>query len=94
MKLGHRIAGLVNDTGRAGAGGVLLGLGAVINGACVFGAVARFGSGEWAYAATPLGFLLGSIAFNRYVSVSSVLAGAPLICGPRWLGTLIIVLAL
>lgn len=32
------------------AGGVLLGLGALVNGACVFGAVARLGSGQWAYA--------------------------------------------
>jgi toxin CptA len=41
------------------AGGVLLGLGAWINGACVFGAIARLGSGEWAYAATPLGYYAG-----------------------------------
>src|SRR4051794_19068794 len=30
-------------------GAALLGLGAWVNGACVFGAIARFGSGEWAY---------------------------------------------
>ncbi|MBV8972083.1 MAG: YeeE/YedE family protein [Sphingomonadaceae bacterium] len=41
------------------AGGVLLGLGAVVNGACVFGAVARLGSGEWAFVATPVGFYAG-----------------------------------
>ena len=44
------------------AGGALLGLGAWINRACVFGAVARLGSGEWAYAATPLGFYLGCLS--------------------------------
>lgn len=43
------------------AGGVLLGLGAWINRACVFGAVARIGSGQWAYLATPLGFFLGCL---------------------------------
>jgi toxin CptA len=43
-------------------GGVLLGLGAWINGACVFGAVGRLGSGEWAYAATPLGFYVGCLS--------------------------------
>ncbi|MFM9915427.1 MAG: YeeE/YedE thiosulfate transporter family protein [Rhizobacter sp.] len=43
-------------------GGTLLGLGAWINGACVFGAVARLGSGEWAYAATPLGFYVGCLS--------------------------------
>ena len=42
-------------------GGALLGLGAWVNGACVFGAVARLGSGEWAYAATPLGFYVGCL---------------------------------
>lgn len=50
-------------TGWTVLGGVLLGLGALINRACVFGAVARFGSGEWAYALTPLGFFLGCLAF-------------------------------
>jgi len=43
-------------------GGVLLGLGAYVNGACVFGAIARFGSGEWAYAVTPIGFYLGCLS--------------------------------
>ena len=35
-------------------GGALLGLGATLNGACVFGSIARFGSGEWAYLLTPI----------------------------------------
>lgn len=43
------------------AGGVLLGLGAWVNRACVFGAVARIGTGQWAYLATPLGFFLGCL---------------------------------
>lgn len=43
-------------------GGVLFGVGAVVNGACLFGTVARFGSGEWAYAATPVGLFVGSLA--------------------------------
>jgi len=43
-------------------GGALLGLGAYINGACVFGAIARFGSGEWAYIVTPIGFYLGCLS--------------------------------
>lgn len=46
------------------AGAVLLGLGAWINGACVFGAIARLGSGQWAQAAVPLGFFLGCLAAN------------------------------
>jgi toxin CptA len=43
-------------------GGALLGLGAWVNRACVFGAVARLGSGEWAYAVTPLGFFVGCLS--------------------------------
>ena len=40
-------------------GGALLGFGAWVNGACVFGAIARFGSGQWAYTLTPIGFYAG-----------------------------------
>lgn len=43
-------------------GGALLGVGAFVNGACVFGAIARLGSGEWAYLATPLGFYVGCLS--------------------------------
>lgn len=46
------------------AGAALLGLGAFINRACVFGAIARLGNGEWAYAATPLGFYIGCLAMG------------------------------
>lgn len=46
------------------AGGALLGLGAYVNGACVFGAIARLGSGEWVYLLTPLGFLAGSASVD------------------------------
>ena len=42
-------------------GGVLLGFGAWINRACVFGAIARLGSGEWAYLLTPIGFYVGCL---------------------------------
>jgi len=44
------------------AGAALLGIGAFVTRACVFGAIARLGSGEWAYAATPLGFYLGCLS--------------------------------
>lgn len=43
------------------AGGALLGLGAWINRACVFGSVARIGNGQWAWLATPLGFFAGCL---------------------------------
>jgi hypothetical protein len=42
-------------------GGLLLGFGAYVTRACVFGAIARFGSGEWAYVLTPVGFFLGCV---------------------------------
>ncbi len=42
-------------------GGVLLGVGAFVNQACVFGAIARLGSGEWAYVSTPVGFYAGCV---------------------------------
>ena len=45
-------------------GGLLLGLGAYINRACVFGAVARLGSGRWAYLLTPLGYFVGCALFQ------------------------------
>jgi uncharacterized membrane protein YedE/YeeE len=46
------------------SGSVLLGIGAYINQACVFGAIARLGSGEWSYMATPIGFYLGCAIYS------------------------------
>jgi toxin CptA len=46
-------------------GGALLGLGAFVNGACVFGAIARLGSGQWVYVLTPVGFYLGCLSAGR-----------------------------
>ena len=45
-------------------GAALLGGGAYVNRACVFGAIARFGCGEWSFLATPVGFYLGCRAFR------------------------------
>lgn len=41
-------------------GGALLGLGAAINRACVFGAIAKFGNGDSAYLLTPVGYWFGA----------------------------------
>lgn len=41
------------------AGGLLLGIGAFVTRACVFGAIAKFGSGDWVYLLTPVGFFIG-----------------------------------
>ncbi len=74
------------------AGGVLLGLGAVITGACVFGAVARLGSGDWAFAATPVGFYLGCVVFGRLMGlVPPARATMPsaIAVAPCWLAVLV-----
>ncbi|MBA4748139.1 MAG: YeeE/YedE family protein [Sphingopyxis sp.] len=47
-------------------GGVLLGAGAYVNKACVFGTIARIGARDWAYLATPLGFLGGAWVVSRF----------------------------
>jgi Sulphur transport len=49
-------------------GGLMLGLGAYVNGACVFGSVARLGSGEAGFLVTPLGFFLGIKLFEGAVA--------------------------
>jgi len=76
-------------TVRTLAGAVLLGLGAFVNRACVFGAVARFGCGEWVYVLTPAGFYLGSLvgtrlevpeAPARLAGGADMFASSPLFC--------------
>ena len=67
------------------AGAALLGLGAFFNGACVFGAIARFGSGEWAYIATPVGFYLGCLTVDRLFAPSpprALAAGSIVLSAP------------
>lgn len=78
-------------------GGALLGLGAYINGACVFGAIARLGSGQWDYAATPLGFYVGCLTVNAVFSPSAVQpleAASFVLRAPGWLVVAFIVYAL
>ena len=70
------------------AGAALLGLGAWLNRACVFGAIARLGSGQWAYAATPLGFYVGCLSVARVFPppLPQALAEAPAVMAwPAWL---------
>jgi len=49
-------------------GAVLLGFGAWVNQACVFGVIAKLGSGEWAYAATPVGYFFGCLSVEALFS--------------------------
>lgn len=78
-------------TGWTVLGGMIMGLGAYVAGACVFGAIARIGNGEPAYLLVPLGFFLGCVAALRLgmtrlphvvAAHSPVLADALLFAGP------------
>lgn len=69
-------------------GGLLLGLGALLNRACVFGAIARLGSGEWAYALTPVGFFIGCLTIGPVVAAAvpdAALGQSPLFAIGLWL---------
>lgn len=71
-------------------GGVLLGLGAFVNRACVFGAIARLGSGEWAYLLMPPGFYLGCLATGTAFAPAEpgvLWQGSPLLSASIWLAT-------
>jgi toxin CptA len=75
----------------SGLGGALLGLGAWINRACLFGAIARFGGGEWAYLATPAGFLLGCLGFQAIIGLppaTPLAAGSVVLRAPTWVAWL------
>jgi toxin CptA len=78
-------------------GGALLGLGAYINGACVFGAIARFGSGEWAYIVTPIGFYLGCLSVAPLFGVpmpKQLGYGSPVLQASTGVAIVFVVLAL
>jgi len=75
-------------------GGVLLGLGAYVNGACVFGAIARLGSGEWAYAVTPLGFYAGCVSVGYVLTAATyprLPYGSPVLQASSWVAFVFIV---
>ena len=72
-------------------GGALLGFGAYVNRACVFGAIARLGSGEWVYLMTPLGFYVGCATVARLFPVTPPAHAAhasPVLQGSAWLALL------
>lgn len=76
-------------TGWTLLGGALLGLGAFVNGACVFGAIARVGSGEWAFLATPGGFFLGCLTFPHLPAPQPLPHGSPVLQAPAWAALLV-----
>ena len=78
-------------TGWTLLGGAALGLGAFVTRACVFGAIARLGSGDWAYALVPAGFFLGCLAVQPALgsmapmpipSRSLLITAAPIFAAP------------
>jgi uncharacterized membrane protein YedE/YeeE len=74
-------------------GGALLGLGAFVNGACVFGAIARFGSGQWAYLLTPVGFYLGCVSVTSLFGApahAKLSYGSPVLSTPVWVAGLFV----
>ena len=76
-------------------GGALLGLGAFVNRACVFGAIARFGSGEWAYLATPLGFYAGCASVGALFAppqAQRLSAVSPVLQASGWVGWVFVAL--
>ena len=75
-------------------GAALLGLGAFINRACVFGAIALFGSGRWAQLFMPVGFYLGclSVEYVFELPSSAPLAyGSPVLRAPVWVAAMFLV---
>src|SRR5262249_48805679 len=78
-------------------GGALLGFGAYVNKACVFGAIARLGSGEWAYAVTPIGFYIGCVTFAQVPSFPAqqkLAYGSPVLQAAPWVAILFAALML
>src|SRR5260370_4707899 len=72
------------------AGGVLFGVGAFVNRACIIGTVARLGSGELSYLSVPLGFYLGGLATSHLPGPAQLNGRSPLIAASSWLALLVI----
>jgi Sulphur transport len=90
MPAGHALSGWTV------AGGTLLGLGAWVNRACVFGAIARFGSGEWTYAVTPLGYYVGCLTVGAVFAPPAhapLPQGSPVLQAPAWAAVAFLVYA-
>ena len=78
-------------------GGILLGVGAFVNRACVFGAIARLGSGEWSYIATPIGFYAGCVSLTYLYTAPAhpkLPYGSPVLEAPVWVAALFVGLML
>jgi len=72
-------------------GGVLLGIGAFINGTCAVGTIAGIGARQWAYLATLAGFFLGSLAMVWLAAPQRLDDGSIILMASAWLMTACIV---
>ncbi|OYU33779.1 YeeE/YedE thiosulfate transporter family protein [Novosphingobium sp. PASSN1] len=75
-------------------GGAVLGLGAYVNRACVFGAIANLGSGNWAYALTPVGYFVGALTFPAALRAMMPTQNTLLVANPELLRWLMVVATL
>ena len=76
-------------------GGILQGVGAALNRACVFGTVARLGGGEWHYLMTPIGFLFGCLVVPATIGATRAPIGQFAIAAvPWWVLAIIALLAI
>jgi toxin CptA len=66
-------------------GGMLLGIGAVVGGACTGGVVARIGSGEYVFMLTIVGFAVGCLGAQAFGPAATVHAAAvPTTVSPQY----------
>jgi len=73
-------------------GAVVFGIGAAVNRACIFGTVARLGSGEWAYLATPPGFYLGTLAALYLPEPPTLTRGSIVFAAANWQVAIVVIL--
>jgi uncharacterized membrane protein YedE/YeeE len=71
-------------------GAVLIGLGAVINDACLLGTIARIGQGEVRFLAVPVGLALGFAMADSQALLAPGPARPNLHASPMWPGALIV----
>ncbi len=70
-------------------GGALFGVGAFVNRACAFGSIARLGSGDWAYLATPAGFYIGALVAQSLPAPASLAGPSIMTVAPAWVAIVV-----
>ncbi|MDE1916874.1 MAG: YeeE/YedE family protein [Sphingomonadales bacterium] len=70
-------------------GGILFAVGAFVNRTCIFGSVARLGSGKWAYLATLVGYFPGCLIGRVLPAPGQLKDASRLLGSPMWLALLV-----